>query len=108
MYVQQNKNTINTININEINVNEIKSVIASHSNSAAGYDEMPASIMKQLINYYAEPMTHLINQSISQGIFHEQLKLAKVLPIFKCEDEQLVQNYRPISILPFFLKFLKR
>ena len=53
-----------TININEINVNEIKSVIASLTNSAAGYDEMPASIMKQLINYYAEPLTYLINQSI--------------------------------------------
>ena len=55
LYVQQHKNTIN---IDEINVNEIKSVIASLSNSAAGYDEIPASIMKQLINYYAEPLTH--------------------------------------------------
>ena len=101
----QNKNTIN---INEINVNEIKSVIASLTNSAAGYDEMPASIMKQLINNYAEPLTYLINQSISQGIFPEELKLAKVLPIFKCEDEQLVQNYRPISILPFFSKVFEK
>ena len=35
--------------------------------------------------------------------FPKELKLAKVLPIFKSKDEQLVQNYRPISILPFFL-----
>ena len=54
--------------------------------------------MKQLANYYAEPLTHLINQSILQGHFPKELKLAKVLPIFKSEDEQLVQNYRPISI----------
>ena len=72
------------------------------SNSAAGYDEIPASIIKQLANYYAEPLTHLINQSILLGHFPKELKLAKVLPIFKSEDEQLVQNYRPISILPFF------
>ena len=58
--------------------------------------------MKQLANYYAEPLTHLINQSILQGHFPKELKLAKVLPIFKSDDEQLVQNYRPISILPFF------
>ena len=70
---------------------------------------MPASFMKQLIKYYAELLTYLINQSISQGIFPEELILAKVLPIFKCEDEQLVQNYRPMSFLPFFsLKLLKR
>ena len=42
------------------------------------------------------PLTHLINQSISQGYFPEELKLAKVLRIFKSEDEQLVQNYRLI------------
>ena len=53
--------------------------------------------MKQLANYYAEPLTHLINQSISQGVFHEEMKLAKILPIYQSEDEQLVTNYRPIS-----------
>ena len=37
--------------------------------------------MKQLVNYYAE-----------QG----GMKLAKIPSIFKCEDEKLVQNYRPI------------
>ena len=41
--------------------------------------------------------------SISQGMFPHQLKLARVIPLFKGEDEQLVQNYRPISVLPFFL-----
>ena len=74
---------------------------------------MPASIMKQLINYYAEPLTHLINQSISQGIFPIELKFGKVLPIFEYEDEQLVQNYRPISIFEnivsnYIIEFMKK
>ena len=55
--------------------------------------------MKQLGYYYAEPITHLINQSISQELFPEEMKLAKILPIYKSEDEQLVNNYRPISII---------
>ena len=58
----------NTINIPEINIHEIKSVISSLPNTAAGYDEIPASLMKQLVIYYAEPLTHVINQSISQGV----------------------------------------
>ena len=103
MFVQKNKNTIN---IQEISMNEIKSVISSLSNSAAGVDEIPASIMKQLVNYYVEPLNYMINQSILQGYFPKELKLAKVLPIYKSEDEQLVRNYRPISILPFFLKIM--
>ena len=84
-------------------MNEIQLVISSLSNSVAGFDEIPASIMKQLVKYYAEPLTHIINQSILQGYFPEEFKLAKVIPIYKSEDEQLVQNYRPISILQFFI-----
>ena len=98
----------NTINIPEINIHEINSVISSLPSSAAGYDEIPASIMKQLGNYYAESLTHLINQSISQGLFPEEMKLAKILPIYKSDDEQLVNNYRPISILPFFSKIFEK
>ena len=99
-YVYHNKNTIN--------IHEINSVISFLPSSAAGYDEMPASIMKQLGNCYAEPLTHLINQSISQGLFSEKMKLAKILPIYKSEDEQLVNNYRPISIVPFFSKVFEK
>ena len=99
-YFYYNKNTINIL---EINIHEIKSIIYSLPNAAAGYDEIPVSLMKQLVIYYAEPLTHLVNQSISQGLFLEEMKLAKILPIYKSEDEQLVANYRPISILRFFL-----
>ena len=97
-----------TIHIPKINVFKIKSVESSFSNSAAGYDELPASVMKQLINYYAEPVTHLINQSILQGLFPEEMKIDKVIPIYKCEDEQLVTNYIPLSILPFFSKVFEQ
>ena len=64
-----------------INIHGIKSVISSLPSSEAGYDEIPVSIVKQLGNYYAEPLTHLINKSISQGLFPEEKKLAKSLPI---------------------------
>ena len=36
------------------------------------------------------------------GDFPEELKLAKVIPIYKADNEQHIQNYRPISVLPFF------
>ena len=80
------------IHIPEINIHEIISVVSSLSNGAAGYDEIPASIMKQHVELYAKPLTFLINMSISQGIFPEEMKIAKVLPIYKGEDEQLIQN----------------
>ena len=78
------------------------------TNSAAGYDEISAAIMKQLIAYFLHPLTFLINKSIFHGTLPDELKLAKVLPIYKHYNEQLIQNYRPISVLPFSLKYLKK
>ena len=57
---------------------------------------------------YLIPLTHLINLSIVQGDFPNELKLAKVLPIYKSEEEHFTQNYRPISVLPYFSKIYER
>ena len=46
-----------SIDITEINTDEIISVISSLSNLAAGYDEMPASSMKQPVGYFVQPLT---------------------------------------------------
>ena len=105
IYLQYNNKSID---IPEIKTDEIISVISSLSNLAASYDEMPASIMKQLVPCFVHPLTFLINKSISQGTFPDELKIAKVLPIYKNEDEQLIQNYRPISVLPFFSKVFEK
>ena len=96
------------ITIPEKNANEVKTITLAIKNSASGYEELPASIIKQCINSYIEPLTCIINMSISQGTFPNQLKLARVIPLFKGEDEQLVQNYRPISVLPFFSKIIEK
>jgi hypothetical protein len=42
------------------------------------------------------------------GIFPTRLKYATIKPNFKNEDKNNVANYRPISILPSFLKILEK
>ena len=64
VYFQTNNNSIY---IPELNKDEIKSTIYSINNSASGYDKLPASIIKQCIDSYIDPLTLLINQSIKQG-----------------------------------------
>ena len=98
-----------SIDIPEINTAEIISVITSLSNSAAGYDEIPASIMKQLIVYYVQPLTSLINKSIAQGKVPNEFKTCQGASYTqKNEDEQMIQNYRLISVLPFFYKIFEK
>mgnify|MGYP002803405145 CR=1 FL=1 len=75
---------------------------------AAGYDKIPMSIIKRIIDIIAEPIAHIINLSITSGIVPDEMKIARVIPLFKAGDRAIVSNYRPVSILPSFSKFLER
>ena len=87
---------------------EIKGVIHSLNNSSSGWDEIPTFLVKKCVDSFIEPLTYLVNFSISDGIFPSELKLVRIVPIFKFGDPSLITNYRPISVLSFFLRFLKK
>lgn len=57
---------------------------------------------------YIKPLTFLINSSLKQGIFPDDLKLAKVLPIYKSGSTTTLSNYRPISVLNYFSKIFEK
>ena len=99
LYFQPNNNYIY---VPKIDIFEIESIISSIHNSSTGYDKLPASIMKQCIGCYIEPLTFLINQLILQGVFLVELKIARIIRLYKGADNQRIHNYRPISVLPFF------
>ena len=48
----------------------------------------------------------MINTSIESG--PDTMKLAKVIPLYKSKDKQMLNNYRPISLLPIFSKILEK
>ena len=47
-------------------------------------------------------LSDLINKSFYEGSFPNELKLAKVVPIFKSGKRTDISNYRPISLLSVF------
>ena len=63
------------------------------------YDNISSAILKFIANEISDCITLIINQSISTGSFLENLKLAKVVPIFRKDDKSQIKNYRPISVL---------
>ena len=87
---------------------DVKNTILSLKNSSPGYDEFPAFIAKQCIDHYVVPLTYVMNMSLMEGIFLSDLKLAKVVPIFKSGESGKVPNYRPISVLSFFSKISEK
>ena len=49
-----------------------------------------------------KPLEHIFNLSLLDGIVPQNMKIAKVLPIFKKGDPLVFSNYRPISLLSSF------
>ena len=64
--------------------------------------------MKDTIDFIIEPITHILNQSLSSGIVPKQRKIAKVVPIYKSSDQNTFKNNRPVSLLPAFSKLLAK
>ena len=62
--------------------------------------------MIQCVETYVEPINILNNNSFHHGIFPGELKLARVVPIFESGDSSKINKYRPISIIPFFQKYM--
>ena len=63
---------------------EIISIIDSLNNSkASGPHSIPVEILKLLKFNLCEPLKEIINLSFATGVYPDQLKVAKVIPIFK-------------------------
>ena len=97
-----------SIFLKEIEVNEIKNIISTMKENSPGDDGITPKILKKTSHLYLEPLQHILQLSLSQGIFPKELKLAKIVPLYKNGDEMELNNYRPISILPAFSKILER
>ena len=50
----------------------------------------------------------IINQSLTTGVFPDKLKIAKVIPLYKKGDDRILDNYRPISLLPSISKVFEK
>ena len=64
--------------------------------------------MKQIHNMISGPISRIINNSFTTGVFPELFKMAKVIPIHKKDSKLNVTNYRPISLLSNISKIFER
>ena len=59
---------------------------------------MSFNVIKKCFGELCEPLKYLFNLSIVKEIFPDDLKIAKVTPIYKVDNSSNISNYRPISV----------
>ena len=77
-------------------------------NKSSGVDCLGPRLLKLAAPVISKSVAHMINQSITREFFPNELKIAKVIPIYKKGDRSDPGNYRPISILPTLSKIYER
>lgn len=88
---------------------EVFDVIRSLKNKkCSGVDFISARILKSINGEICEHFAHIINLSVSTGVFPNLLKKAIVIPVYKKDCIDDISNYRPISILSVFSKVMEK
>jgi hypothetical protein len=77
------------------------------TSKATGQDQINNRILKECASVLCVPLSALFNKSLELGIFPSSWKEAMVTAIFKKQDRQLKENYRPISLLSCISKIFE-
>ena len=78
------------------------------SKASPDIDGISLKLIKFIAYEISRPIAHIFNLSLEKGIFPENLKSSRTVPIFKCRDPKSCDNYRPISLVSTFSKILEK
>ena len=82
----------------------IKVIESLKIKNSCGFDMMATKLLQ---NVKIEVCV-MINQSFVSGIFPDKLKIAKVVPLYKKNEKNKIEKYRPVSLLPCVSKVFER
>ena len=93
---------------------EIKNIIKDlEAKTSCDMYGISNKFVKQIVDEIMFPLRHIFNLSLQKGVIPNELKIAKVIPIYKLDKKDSefttnMNNYRPISLLPIFSKILEK
>ena len=91
-----------------VSIEEITSMIQGLKNSAPGHDDITADALRLCLPSITSPLVYILNLSLSQGGFPDELKIANVIPLYKADDRMCFNNYRPVPLLCILSKVFEK
>ena len=85
---------------------EIEIIIRNLENDKAS--DISVTILKKCATIISQHLYRFLNKFMESGTFPNILKIGKITPVFKKGDSQILDNYRPISLLPIFGKIFEK
>ena len=73
-----------------------------------GHDEISIRMIKICDEALVKPLSLIYNNCIDTGVFPDIWKKSNTVPVYKRGDKQIIDNYRPISLLSSVVRSLKK
>ncbi len=71
-------------------------------------DNIKAKLLKECGTELCKCLAHIIHVSLVSGFYPDQLKIAKVIPLYKKCESHFAKNYRPISLQGILNKIIEK
>ena len=93
--------------VNEENIQ--REILDLNSKKPGTFGNIPTKMLKSSSDICNVALQNIWNSEILGKLyFPNKLKLAEITPVYKKKDPTLVENYRPVSVLPSISKFFER
>ena len=96
--------------LTEVSEDDVRKNIYSSPTKSRGLDPIPTWLLKKCEDELIPVLTLMVNTSLSCAEFPNELKRAFLTPLIKkiILDAEILNNYRPVSNLPFLSKLIER
>ena len=93
------------LNQTQLREGEFEVLKSLQSDKASGLN---VHVITSVYGFTKMPLLKIFNESLILGVLSENWKIAKLAPIFKSDRNELLSNYRLISVLFCFSKIMEK
>lgn len=95
----------NNFSFSEVSPKTVLKIVKNFkaSDSLDVYD-LSCNLFKKVVDCVVHPLTYCLNMCLREGYFPVELKMSRVVPVYKKGQKDSPSSYRPISIVPVFAK----